>query len=332
MKTIIFEGELEDRSYQKDFEYFKDFDLKFYDMMRKLLKTDNISFSHIQIEEGLTEADFEKLEKKFKRPIPKAVKEFYSIFGELRILWKHRNPYIDTGVSASKTVWNMDFRDNHFGSLQILPLSRVLFEAWDDEKYCLGVGTDLKIFDTSSDYHMVALDVTHEGNPFVYRGEDHGVQFNEATPLLFTEYMDLCIGLFGIKERMRYFQTPGFNNDKSENELEDAIAGKIEIDLNNDVYVNEKVQEITTLIDQAISKKDFKEAQNHVMELHNLKKTLFARYMLDLDRLQQLDSDFSKRMSYAVKEQEIDWAEYEETHKGDPIFESKDYLKVKKKF
>lgn len=328
----VFEGELEDRSYQESFEYFKNFDLKFYDMMRGLLATDNISFTYISIGAPLVEEDFAKLEKKLKRSIPKAVKEFYSIFGELRILWKHRNPYINTGRNASKKAWNLDYHDNHVGSFQILPLKTVLFEKWEDERYCFDVGADLKIFDTSSDYHMVALDISDEGDPLVYRGEDHGIQFREASPMLFTKYMDLCLGLYGTRERLGYFQLPGATHNKSEAEIQAAIAGKADIDINNDAFILPKIEEITTKVDKAISIENYKLAQDQLMDLHGLRQPLFDRYMIDLDRLQQKEDAFAKRIAYAVKDKKFDWQAYEQTNQGDPIFESKAYLKVKKAF
>jgi hypothetical protein len=329
----IFEGELEDRSYQKDFEYFKDFDLKFYDMMRELLATTNISFSYIRIGVPVTAEQFEKLEKKLKRPIPKAVKEFYSIFGELRVLWKHRHPYTDTGRSASSKVWNMDYHDNHIGSFQILPLRTVLFEKWDNESYCFDVGTELKIFDTSTEYHMVALDVTDEGNPLVYRGEDHGVQFREASPLLFTEYLNLCLGLYGTRDRMQYFHLFGGSAyNKSEKEVAEAIAGKATVDINNEAYIVTKVKEISALVDKAIEDKDYPLAESKAFDLHDLRSTVYDSYMINLQRLKQNGDTFANRISHAVRRGEFDWQAYEKKHKGDPIFESEAYLKVKEDF
>ncbi len=330
----LFEGELEDRSYQKDFQYFKDYDLKLYAMLRDLFATTNISFTYIRLGVPLTATDFEKYEKKLKRKIPAAVKEFYSIFGELRILWDYRTPYNNTGRSADLNVWNLDYRDNHKGSFQILPLKTVLFEKWEDEAYCLGVGSDLKIFDSSSEYHMVALDVTAEGNPMVYRGDDHGVQFREAAPFLFTDYMDLCLGLYGTRERFAYFHLHGSNSNKSEQEVADAIAGRVVVDINNDAFLAPKLEAAKAAAETALAAGDAallqKEIQEH--DLHTLQMPLFYYYLIEVDRLNQNADSFAKRVAYHVQDGSFDWQAYEHKYADDPIFESKPYLKVKKKF
>ncbi len=330
----VFEGELEDRSYQDNFQYFKDIDLKFYDMMRKLLATDNIRFSFIRIGVPVTEAEFEKLEKKLKRPIPAAVKEFYSIFGEIRVLWDSRNPYKKTGVTAGSKSWSLDYHDNHTGAFQILPLKTVLFEKWDKEEYCFDVGTDLKIFDPSSDYHMVALDITSEGNPMVYRGEDHGVQFRESAPFSFTDYINLTIGLYGTRERFSYFQMTDFNSahNKSEAEIKAAITGKAAVDINNDAYLLPAIKEITTVVDAAIEQGDYDAALNKVLDLHNLRYSLFIDYKIDLARLKGEAADFAKSIFYYAKDAGFDWEAYEKEHAQNSIFEDKEYLKAKKKY
>lgn len=328
----VFEGELEDRSYQNDFTYFKDFDIKLYDMIRELLATTNISITYIRLGVPVSEEEFEKLEKKLKKPIPKAVKEFYSLFGEIRILWTHRTPYTDTGRSASLKAWNMDYRDNHIGSFQILPLKTVLFEKWEAEEYCFGVGSDLKIFDTSSEYHMVALDITDGDNPLVYRGEDHGIDFKEASPMLFTDYLHLCLGLSGMRDRMEYFRLLINATNKSPEEVKEAIAGTAKVDINNDAYLIPKINELRQEIDPLYAKGEFEAASDKVMDLHSLDEQLFIEYRLDRDRLEQNEEGFASRMKYGVKDRRFDWQAYEEKHTGDPIFESKLYLKEKKKF
>ncbi|MGH1338781.1 MAG: hypothetical protein ACRBFS_21885 [Aureispira sp.] len=334
--TFIFEGELEDRSYQQDFKHFKDIDLKLYDMLRELLATTNIKFTFIRIGVPVKEAEFEKLEKKLKRKIPAAVKEFYSIFGELRILWDYRTPYKDTGRSANLKSWNIDYRDNHKGSFQILPLKMVLFEKWEDEAYCFDVGSELKLFDTSSEYHPVALDITDEGDPFVYRGEDHGIQFREASPFLFTDYIKLCIGLYGTRERLRYFQLMGLgsNYNKTDQEIAEAIAGKVVVDINNDAYIQPKLDAAKTSAENALADKDGERLLSSIQkhDLHTLNAPLFYAYLIDVDRLKQNAASFAQRVTHQVKDENFDWEAYEAKYANDPIFESKEYLKAKKKF
>lgn len=334
--TFIFEGELEDRSYQQNFQYFKNIDLKLYDMLRSLLATTNVRFTFIRLGVPVKAAEFEKLEKKLKRKIPTAVKEFYSIFGELRILWDYRTPYKDTARSADLKSWNIDYHDNHKGSLQILPLKTVLFEKWQDEAYCFDVGVNLKIFDTSTEYHMVALDIMAEDNPLVYRGEDHGVQFREATPFLFTEYIDLCIGLYGIRDRMGYFQSATLASayNKSDQEVADAIAGKVKVDINNDVYLQPKIEAAKKAAEAALVAEDGKLLNHQISEhdLHSLDSSLFYYYLIEVDRLKKNASSFAQRVAYQITDSNFDWQAYEEKYAGDAIFESKEYIKAKKKF
>ena len=162
--AYIFEGELLDRTHISQFEYFPDLDIKFYDMLRTIFKEDNIDISCLSIGNPLTESDFLAYEKKLKRKIPKAVKEFYSVFGEIKLLWKFRKPYERSGIRVKG--WNIDYYDNHFGSFQILPLKTVLFEKWNNPDYCLEVGEDLKIFDFSYDFYPMAFDLS-EILPFI---------------------------------------------------------------------------------------------------------------------------------------------------------------------
>lgn len=332
----IFEGELEDRSYQKDFNYFKDIDLKLYAMLRELIAATNIRFTYIRIGVPVGATDMEKLEKKLQRKIPAAVKEFYSIFGELRILWDNRMPYKDTARSASLKAWNIDYRDNHQGSLQILPLKTVLFEQWDAEQYCFDVGTDLKLFDTSMEYYPVALDISDEGDPFVYRGEDHGIQFREASPFLFTDYIDLCINHYGTRDRMGYFHLMGAGSayNKTEEEREAAIKNRVAVDFNNDAYFQPKLDAAKAAAATALATNDHtliaKAIQEH--DLHSLEMPLFYYYWIEVDRLKGDAASFANRVGHQIKDANFDWQAYEEKYAGDAIFASKEYLKAKKKF
>jgi hypothetical protein len=92
--NYLFEGELLCREHIKDFKYFPDLDIRFYDMLRKLFVEKNVDLSYLVIGNPLTEDDFAKYEKKIKRKIHQAVKEFYSIleksdcFGHLELLMK----------------------------------------------------------------------------------------------------------------------------------------------------------------------------------------------------------------------------------------------------
>lgn len=66
--------------------------------------------------------------------------------------------------------------------------------------------------------------------------------------------------------------------------------------------------------------------------MYEYNNRLNAQYVLDIERLKQDAATFSIRLKNYVKAKKVDWKAYEEKHKGDPIFESKAYLKVKETF
>lgn len=325
--NYLFEGELLDRTYLKDFKYFPDLDIRFYGMLRKLFVEENVSLSYLVIGNPLTEEDFAKYEKKLKRKIPTAVKEFYSIFGEIRLLWSFRVPYERTGVSASRTAWNKDYYDSHVGSFQILPLKTVLFEKWDDPQYCFDVGTDLKIFDSSSEYHMIALDITDEENPMSYRGEDHGVQFREAAPFSFTDYIHLSINLFGKRERFSYFPLYMLNQyNKSKEEIKAAIDGTVEVDLKNKAAIEERIATTKIKVQDLIKAKKYEDATETSYEVYDSDKIVFDTLTLDIARAQNDIQLFISKLKKAVQFHKFNIEEYEKYVGNNAFFQKEEYL------
>jgi hypothetical protein len=300
-------------------------------MLRKLFVEKNVDLSYLVIGNPLTEEDFAKYEKKLKRKIPQAVKEFYSIFGEIRLLWSFRTPYERTGVSASRTTWNRDYYDSHVGSFQILPLKTVLFEKWDDPKYCFGVGTDLKIFDSSSEYHMIALDITDEGNPMSYRGEDHHILFDETAPFSFTDYIHLSINLFGKRERFDYFHLyMSTQYNKSKEEVQAAINGTVEVDLKNKAAIEEKVKETITKVKALLKAKKYEEASEASYDVYDADRNVFITLILDIAREKNDVPLFISKLKNAIKFHDFDVEIYEKYVGGDVFFEGEEYLVWKK--
>jgi hypothetical protein len=247
------------------------------------------------------------------------------------LLWSFRTPYERTGVSASRTSWNKDYYDSHVGSFQILPLKTVLFEKWDDPKYCFGVGTDLKIFDSSSEYHMIALDITDEGDPMSYKGEDHNILFDEASPFFFTDYINLSINLFGKRERFDYFSLymPS-QHRKPKEEIQAAIDGTVEVDLKNKAAIEEKIEDIKIKVQKLLKSKKYEEASEASYDVYDADKTVFNTLTLDIARKQNDVPLFLSKLKNAIKFHDFNIEAYEKYVGNDPFFEGDEYLVWKK--
>ncbi len=221
-RKYLFEDELLENHLQLSF--FPNLKRDFYNMIRSLLQREDLYIHYFSIGKPLSEDDFEKYEKKLKRKIPLAVKEFYSAFGHIQILWDYKEPYVDRRVRAGK-AWNLDAYDNHIGSLQILPLKTVLFEKWDEH---FDVDNDLKIFDFYSEYNMIALDLDSGENPTMYKGDNYGNTFTDHSTMNFTDYICLTLNLHGLRERGQYFVYFASDNIPKE-KFDDVIKKAAEI-------------------------------------------------------------------------------------------------------
>ena len=127
-RKYLFDDELLEHQ-DNELTFFPNLRNDFYTMLRGLLERKDLYVHYFSVGKPLTEEDFGKYEKKLKRKIPLAIKEFYSVFGHIQLLWDYSQPYVNRGVRAGK-AWNVDAYDNHIGSIQILPLHTVLFENW----------------------------------------------------------------------------------------------------------------------------------------------------------------------------------------------------------
>lgn len=221
-RKYLFEGELVENQ-SGPLSFFPNLKADFYDMMRELLQRKDLYVHYFSIGKPLTDEDFEKYEKKLKKKIPLAVKEFYSLFGHIKILWDYSEPYVRRGIRAGK-AWNLDAYDNHIGSIQMLPLHTVLFEKWNEQ---LTLDDSERVFDFYSDYNMIALSLDSTENPTMSKGDDYGVTFNDHSTLTFCDYIHLTLNMRGLKERGSYFVYYGSGNDPKialEDMLKKAIA------------------------------------------------------------------------------------------------------------
>jgi hypothetical protein len=164
------------------------------------------------------------MKKKLNKKIPLAIKEFYSLFGHIQLLWDYSEPYVNRGIKAGK-AWNLDAYDNHIGSIQILPLKTVLFENWNQY---FELDDDQKVFDFYSDYNMIALSLGSVDDPTMYKGDDHGATFEDHTTMTFYEYIYLTLNMSGLKERGDYFVYYASSNHPKI-KLEDLIKKAITI-------------------------------------------------------------------------------------------------------
>lgn len=222
-RKYLFDDELIEHQ-DNELTFFPNLRADFYNMLRGLLERKDLYVHYISIGKPLIAGDFAKYEKKLKRIIPLAVKEFYSIFGHIQLLWDYSEPYVNRGVRAGK-AWNLDSRDNHIGSIQILPLNTVLFENWD--KY-VALDEGQGVFDYYSEYYMTGLTLGETDNPTVCKGDDHGATFTDHSTMSFSDYIQLTLNMHGLKERSRYFVYYGSKNDP-EITLEPVLKNAITI-------------------------------------------------------------------------------------------------------
>ena len=105
-RKYLFDDELIEHQ-DNELTFFPNLRNDFYNMLRGLLERKDLYVHYFSVGKPLTEEDFGKYEKKLKRKIPLAIKEFYSVFGHIQLLWDYSQPYVNRGVRAGK-AWNVD--------------------------------------------------------------------------------------------------------------------------------------------------------------------------------------------------------------------------------
>jgi hypothetical protein len=325
--SLIFENELIEQP-AVELKYFQGLEARFYDMLRRLYKQPNVSFDFFSIGKGLTEDDFAKIEKKFKRKLPAAVKEFYSIFGHIKLLWSFNRPsqtrrfYLDKNAHCLHS-------GQHEGSIHIMPLTRVLSEDWG-KYHSIPENKNLKIFDYYSLYHMLSFELSDKDNPDIYRGEDHGVCFDHLPSLSFSTYINMVIGAYAYINRFKYLEFWTNSQQDSildEANLSQACSGFLDLDFDNKKAVEKYIVKTWEKINEQLHKGDLKQA----FELARwfLKYDVKA-YAVCLDFLasDQDEAHYFHCLQSAI-ENNFDLADYEKTTQYRQFLDTAAYREIK---
>ncbi|WP_420573778.1 hypothetical protein [Kordia sp.] len=202
--TIVFEQEL--LEFDAEFEYLDTFFENVTERLRTIFSHTDIFICYYHIGKPYVSKDFKRLEK--KHHIPKAIKEFYAIFGKLKLIWSYASINIQRSFYDEKDSYNIiaSGSGEMYGSIQILDLKRVFREDWTKLEHAIHLksGEKIKIFDYFSDENMAAF-ATNTENPLVYMGENHGVVFENCKPLVFTDYLKLLFNSYGFIRRNYLF-------------------------------------------------------------------------------------------------------------------------------
>lgn len=326
---VMLESELVEQP-TLDLEYFPNLREKFYAMMHKLGQQKNVVFQHIKIGKPITAKQFTTFEKKLKRPLPKALKEFYSVFGSLQILWYHRQPYQSYSIKAGRNHWNYSYRDNHQGSIQFLPLSTIMKYNWQSEEMCFSMTDTMKMLDYFSEYYMVAVDLLDADNPSVLLGNDHGVAFNDDESMSLTDYVNMTFNMFGLKERAECFVSHFRQNVAAQRaNLAARIQTPIDYDFENKAAIEEVLTENKTKFERAIKAKDYDAAEDAVYKIIDI-ENITARYLLiELYAAKNDEKSFLNAVKWAVKRYNFDFERYEKQTSTKRFQDNEEYLGYK---
>ncbi|WP_153395635.1 hypothetical protein [Chryseobacterium vaccae] len=227
---ILFEQELLMES-QEENRYLKSFFKDCMDRFRAVFSHPDILVAYYSVGRPYGPDDFQKIEKKLNQNIPAAIKEFYSIFGQLKLIWTYCSINTQRSFYNDKNVYNLMTNScgEMYGSIQILDLKMALFEDWTKHEHAVHLtsGKSLKIFDYYSDYHMAAFDLEND-NPLVYIGDDYGVTFEDCQPMLFSDYLKLVINSYGFSHRSYLFEG-AYGRKKSMPALSEILKNPIEL-------------------------------------------------------------------------------------------------------
>ncbi|BEV04480.1 SMI1/KNR4 family protein [Chryseobacterium gambrini] len=206
---ILFEQELLNEP-KAESNYLKSLFQDYMDRFRDIFSHYDILVAYYSIGKPYTSEDFKRIEKKYRKNIPAAIKEFYSVFGKIKLIWTYCSINTKRSFYDEKDVDNLisSTCGEMFGSIQILDLNKVLSEDWTKYEHAvhLSSGKELKIFDYHSDENMAAFDLEND-NPLVYMGDDHGATFEDYKPMLFSDYLKLTINSYGFFRRKYLFES-----------------------------------------------------------------------------------------------------------------------------
>ena len=308
-------------------------------MMTRILSEKNMILESYKINKPITEEQFAAFEKRLKRPIPQLVKEFYSIFGSMQILWRFRYPRIKHGITSGRNQWNYSYRDSHPGTIQFLPLSIIVKEKWHAEDSSFLMTENQKMLDYFSEYHMVALELSEADNPIVKLGTDHGIDFSDYLPMTFSDYIKFTFHTFGLRERGSFFPIRIGRHMSYADQLkrfQKIIDEPIQFDFDNMKARNELKENIKAKFRTAINNKDLDAAKEVIGELsdgiHPILELIGSYYLkLELAAIQDNEEYFDMYLGSAIVNygQRFDF-EYYESETSSNRFQDADFYKEQK--
>ena len=315
-------------------EFFSDIFERFSALMTRLLSERNIRLDSYKINKPITEKEFASFEKHIKQPIPKAIKEFYSIFGSMQILWKFAYPKASHGISKGRNLWNYSHRDSHPGTIQFLPLRIVLKEKWHDSEMHFSMTEKMKMLDYLSEYHMVALELSDAENPIVKLGTDHGVDFSDYLPMTFSDYVKFTFHTFGSRERPSLFPIPygrHMSYNKQIERLQKVIERPVKFDFDNMEAQQELKEGIKDRFRTAINENDLAGAEEIANKMCDLGELEYSYLELELAALKNDVEDFEMSLEHYICMHGKRFSfEYYESETSSDRFQDTDFYKEQK--
>lgn len=274
--NIIVETELIDKKVNH-FNYFEGIEQKVFDMLRGLISMDNITVDMFEVGSGVTEKEFEAIEKRLKKTIPASIKEFYSVFGYIKMLW-----HFDKPPETYRKIYHNSLylhSGQHNGCINILPITKFLFEDWKNPELYLSLpkDKDVRLFDLYSDSHIFGCELSNDEDPKIYLGSDHGASFDLLENLKFSDYIKTEIGIYGYLNRLTntnswlldssgyIFDQPHIEDIKDVKNIQKSNNGFVLLDTSNakeiENYKTQSWEKIRHLMSQNEYKKAFEKAR-----------------------------------------------------------------------
>ncbi len=282
---------------------------KTFSMIRNLIKMENITIDWLELGEGLTEKQLVVLEKKLKSPIPKALKDFYSVFGHVKLLWHFNNPPVKgRQVYTGNSLYIHS--GQHDGCINILPLKKVLFENWKDSEYYFNFpeGKNIVLFDLYSNYHILGFNLSETEDPEIYLGEDHGVSFDPIKSLNFTTYIKMLLGIYGYTNRFTdtknwivkgegyIFDLSTIVDKPDKNNIKASFDGFVHLNTSNTLAIEKYKEQTWSIIHRLIEEKEFEKALNNARILSKYDTDAFG-VMLDIWVINEDEEMFFKGLA-----------------------------------
>lgn len=298
---LVFEGEILDQP-KRNRNYFNRFEDRFYEMVRQLHQQANVRLTYLSLGQGLTEAEIEALEAKAGKKIPAAVKEFYQIFGHVIFLWEFKKPYTSKETLLGSNSYCLH-SGQHQGSIHIMPLQQVLLEDWKEEEHHFPEGTDLRIFDYFSMYHMMAFEMGDSDDPQLYLGEDHGAGFDPIQPT-FSAYVNALVGIYGYLNRFQHMEF--WTTDESDSLLEErnwklAASQFVSFDFTNRHAIKEYVRETWERIEGGIEREAWDEVYNIASAFYEYDIKANGT-VLDILTIRENEEEYFEWLGYAIED------------------------------